>query len=307
MGAWGHKLYENDVACDLREEFKDLKRLPMDGDGLLEVIGNTVGIPGDEDEDGTSFWLALADQYWKHGIDSPAVLARARDIIESGADDRLMADLDMSEKDREKRRKHLADIGARWAAPNSRPTKRNVFKKPELHAVAPGEIYAIPTEGGNAPNTYFPAAYIDEHFAPDGWAAFAVTNVAHLLGYYSAAHFIRIHVDGPDKPGLEQCRKAPVSGVHYFMMERDAPLAHAAGVAEITKTVLKKMRAENLGSVEFSWAKVCDRINGAAEFETTRRRGSLCGLLQVYQPMLGEDGFMDYAAPLDITVADLLA
>ncbi len=307
MGAWGHKLYDNDAASDLREEFKDLKRLPLDGDALLGVIGDTIGIPDEDDEDGTSFWIALADLYWKHGVDGAGVFARARDIIDTGADDRLMADLDMSDKDREKRRKHLAEVCAKWASPNPKPTNRNVFKKPEAHAAAPGEIYAIPTEGGNPPNTFFPAAYIDENFAPDGWVAFAVTNVAHILGYYAAAHFIRLHVDGPDKPSFERCQTAPVSGVRYFMMEKKAPLAHVAGVVEITKTVLKKMRAEKLGSVAFSWAKVCDRINGAAEFETTRRRGSLCGLMQVYQPMLGGKGFMDYAAPLDITVADLLA
>ncbi len=307
MGAWGFKLYDSDTASDLRDQFKDWRRLPYNGDELLAFIGEQTGGADDPaDEDYTTYWLTLADLFWRHGIGCAALFRRAASIVESGDDDRMMADLEMEEKDRTKRRKHLLELNAKWAAPNPKPARRNVFKKPEPLVVATGDVWIYPTEGGNPPNTFFPAAELAQSFKPDGWAAFAVTNTTHLLGFLAAAHFVRLHVDGPDKPTFEDCVAAPLSGAHYFMMRKSDPLAHAAGVAEITRTVLTKMRAERVGSVDISWEKVCARVNEAENFHQTRHRGTLCGLLSIYQPMLVGKKFMDYAKPLDVKFADLI-
>ena len=308
MGAWGYKLYDNDAACDLRDQFKDWRRMPYDGDALLTFVTEQTGGADDpDDEDYSTYWLTLADLFWRHGIVCQTVFERAISVIDSGADAAMMAVLDIEEKDRNKRAQHLREFRDKWTTPNPKPTKRSIFKKPEPLAVASGDVWIYPTEDGNPPNTFFPATEIEKSFKPDGWAAFAITNTRHVLGFLAAAHFVRLHVDGPERPTLDACIAAPISGAHYFMMKKNTPLAHAAGVVEIPKSVLKKMRAEKIGSVEISWEKVCARINNAEEFLTTRHRGSLCGLLRIYQRMLVGRGYMDYAKPLDIKFADLIA
>jgi hypothetical protein len=306
MGAWGAGLYQSDTAGDLKVKFARFVRLPISGRELAETIaGGEPAASNPEDEDYTTYWLVLADQFYRYGIEDGETLARAISIIDGGVDDRVMAELDMSARDREKRRKELATLKAKWTSPNPKPANRKLLKAPEPFIVAEGDIWAFPVQDGNPPNTYMPAEWIEENFRPNGWAAFAIAANRHLLGWYAASFFIRLHVDGPERPDLEACLGSSVSGWKYGYAPEGHPPAHVVGWVEVTKPVLKKMRAEKIGSVSFDQVAVGNRINGFVA-DDAQEPGSLCGRMDCWQRVHGSSEWLHRALPLDIRLNDLL-
>ena len=84
MGTWGTALYSDDIASDLRDEFRDLI-----GDGLsaTEAVDRLlVDYSPDDPDIEPVFWLALADIQWKLGRLEERTKANALNIIENGKD-----------------------------------------------------------------------------------------------------------------------------------------------------------------------------------------------------------------------------
>lgn len=308
MGAWGGKLYDCDTANDLRDAFKTWVRLPYDGGELVDFAKKQYAEFDDpESEDHTIVWLVLADLFHKYGVGHAETFKTATHLIDSGADDRMMRALEMEEADLKRRAVELDALKTKWATPNPKPVNRRLLKKPEPHNVESGQIWIYPTEDGNPPNTFFSQADIDKEFKPDGWNAFAVGQVAHHLGYFSNAYVMRLHIDSRKKPDLDTCRRAPISGVRYFMMDKADPLAHVVAWRSISKSALKKMGAELVGQVDLSWDKIRAHLNATGPEHQEPGTGHISGILSVYQRMLGSKDYMDYAAPLDVGLPDLVA
>lgn len=305
MGAWGAGLYQSDTGSDLKGTFRRLARLPYSGPRLAAMMVERHSEADDPDnEDHTTFWLVLADQFHRYGIEDPETFARAVSIIESGADDSMMAELDMDGRDRAKRRAQLEALKVDWFEGNPKPQSRRLLKAPEPFLVEAGDIWVLPTQDGTPPNTYMPAAWIDENFRPDGWAAFAVAANRHQFGWFAASFVVRLHVDGRERPTLRACLDAPVSGTRYEFM-RDEPPSHVAGWVEITRSVLKKLRAERIGSVVFDEKAVGAHINGF-ELDEGEELGSLCGQLDCWQREFGSTAWTRMAEPLDVRIRELL-
>src|SRR5215471_10144193 len=133
MGAWGVGLYSSDFALDLRGSVKAVARLPFEPAKLLELLCATEPSPANnpKDSDHTVFWLTVADQFAKRGIDCPMARDRALAIIADGADLATMAALGMGEKSLAKRRAMLEDLRARIIAPVTAAKPRAVLKAPQ--------------------------------------------------------------------------------------------------------------------------------------------------------------------------------
>src|SRR3954465_12196189 len=97
MGVWGPGLYSGDFAMDLRSATRALARLPFDGDTLAELACSTEPSAAEnpEDEDHTTFWLVLADQFAKSGVASERVREKALGIIDQGSDLAMISKLGM--------------------------------------------------------------------------------------------------------------------------------------------------------------------------------------------------------------------
>lgn len=82
MGAWGNKLFDDDMACDVRDEYIRLLAEGHSGpaatDLLLERWKETIT---DSDE-GAVFWLALAVTQHKHGRLEPRIKDRALAVLD---------------------------------------------------------------------------------------------------------------------------------------------------------------------------------------------------------------------------------
>ena len=87
MGTWGTGLYSSDVALDLRDDFAQVVHAPWDGDRLRAWAKSAypaLDDPADDEHSDVS--LVLADLFWRYGIEHPATVAAAEEIIASGAD-----------------------------------------------------------------------------------------------------------------------------------------------------------------------------------------------------------------------------
>src|SRR5438045_3614083 len=120
MGAWGTGLYSGDFAMDLRGTIRAVARLPFSADRLVDVLCDAE--PGaarsSVDSDHTVFWLVVADQFAKRGIDSPRVRETALSIIDEGRDRAAVAARGIGEPDLPRRglRKTRRDPDGRCAA-----------------------------------------------------------------------------------------------------------------------------------------------------------------------------------------------
>jgi hypothetical protein len=83
MGAWGHGIFQDDFACDVRDLYTELSSLGFD-DGVIltelqQEFGKLEGI------NVSTFWIALALSQYKVGRLLDAVKQRALEFIDSGS------------------------------------------------------------------------------------------------------------------------------------------------------------------------------------------------------------------------------
>src|ERR1700751_1048611 len=118
MGAWGTGLYSSDMAADMRSTIKSVLRLPFDEDRIVDILrdGERRAADDPNDEDHTTFWLVLSDQFEKRGVAPAATREKAIAIIARGDDLAMMERLGMKAPDLRKRGAKLAELRARLAA-----------------------------------------------------------------------------------------------------------------------------------------------------------------------------------------------
>src|SRR3954451_10230300 len=136
MGTWGAGLYSADMALDLRATIGALARLPFDEERIVDVLcdGEQKAANDPQDEDHTTFWLVLADQFAKRGLASAQVRTKALDIIDNERDLTMLAACGMGEADLRKRAATLQKLRAALSS-TPRPARRSTLKgSAALHA-----------------------------------------------------------------------------------------------------------------------------------------------------------------------------
>ena len=193
MGTWGPGLYANDTACDLKPAITAVARLPYDADALVALfVDRDRGVAETPDDpDYPTFWLVLADQLHRKGIDAPEVFQRACEIIDSGADAHAMVAQGLGPRDSKARAEGLGKLRARLAQPVA-ANARKTLKKPQKLLMHAGDVMVAPVRDGGTrdPTQLRVDRYCvrnpyrkSEDFAPVGWIAFVVLAHAHVFGY----------------------------------------------------------------------------------------------------------------------------
>lgn len=114
MGAWGANLYQDDVALDVKDEYKDnLRRGKTNEEAMQEIIDKYQELLEDEEDRGV-FWLALADTQWNLGRLDEQVKEQALEIIELGTD---LKRWEVNEKLYNKRKEILEKIKEKLLSP----------------------------------------------------------------------------------------------------------------------------------------------------------------------------------------------
>lgn len=84
MATWGPKIYQDDIAEDVRNYYKDqLKRGKTNEEVTKELIDSNQDIISDID-DAPVFWFALADTQWELGRLLPFVKQKALEYLQKG-------------------------------------------------------------------------------------------------------------------------------------------------------------------------------------------------------------------------------
>ena len=86
MGAWGSAIYSDDLACDIRDSFKELIGDGLDSEQATSVLVKEYQDSINDRDENSVFWFALADTQWKTGRLINRVRERALEIIEGGSD-----------------------------------------------------------------------------------------------------------------------------------------------------------------------------------------------------------------------------
>lgn len=123
MGKWGNKLYEDDIALDVKELYIDqLKRGKTNEEATEIIISENQDIILDYD-DGPVFWYALADIQWSYGRLLPLVKEKAINLLKSERD---LSRLGNTIKDIEERKKILFELEQRLKS--EMPPLKRVYK-----------------------------------------------------------------------------------------------------------------------------------------------------------------------------------
>jgi hypothetical protein len=186
MGAWGTGLYSSDMAADMRATVKSVLRLPLDEDRIVAILcdGERRAADDRNDEDHTTFWLVLADQFEKRGIAHAPTRDKAIAIIDQGDDLSMMEKRGMKPADLRKRGTKLAELRARLAAAPRLSKPRSTIKTPQPYTLEPGVLYACPVEGSSCLNPYFSEKQLAQWpFIPDGWRQFVILDRGREFDY----------------------------------------------------------------------------------------------------------------------------
>lgn len=134
MGNWGYKLYQDDIARDVRDEYVDLLRKGMSGeDASIKLTEQYRHL---DEEEAAVFWFALADTMWNYGRLAEDVRAEALKYLENQTDLRRWYEQDP--RNAEKRAAELEALECRLRSP-----------QPEAKAVKQYRLYKCPWKIGD--------------------------------------------------------------------------------------------------------------------------------------------------------------
>jgi hypothetical protein len=144
MGAWGARLYQDDVAEDVRDAYKKLIGEGKTGVEATQEILEEFACEASDYEDAPIFWFALADTQWTLGRLEERVKQEALRHIKAGDDLRRWQD--ENPKAAKVRAKVLADLEQKLLLTQP-PEKKIRIKKPFKCEWNIGDVYAYLLEG----------------------------------------------------------------------------------------------------------------------------------------------------------------
>jgi len=123
MSVWGVKLYQDDVACDIKNKYLYSLKIGLDNDMITQNMIDTY--LGSEDE--SIFWLVLSDIQWEYCRLTKEVKENSLRVIENGIDLRKWEE---DSKLLEKRKQVLLELKEKLKSPQP-PEKK--FSKLESY------------------------------------------------------------------------------------------------------------------------------------------------------------------------------
>jgi hypothetical protein len=115
MGLFGSGLYVGDLPWTCAPRSEPFCACHSIGDRLVEILSEreTAAAHNSDDEDHTTFWLVIADQFAKRAIACERVRTKTLYIIDTGADIAMLEKLGMKPADLRKRQRMLDELRSR--------------------------------------------------------------------------------------------------------------------------------------------------------------------------------------------------
>jgi hypothetical protein len=249
MGVWGPGLYSSDIAADLKSTVHAVARLPYETQKLVDII--TEAFPetagNRKDEDYTTFWLVLADQFHRCGLDNRDIFDKAIKIIDSGKDLQMARELGMGAGDLRKRAMNLNALRSKLCQPVP-PKTRKTLKTPQPFLMEEGEVMIFPiNEEGRCFNPYFTERArkkFPQQFTQVDWGAAVIIARGREFGFLTwyCPLVITKRLNTNEKPSLDSLKA--VSGWQLFN-PGTCPEIH-----------YRRMELEKIGSVRLNAGQV---------------------------------------------------
>jgi hypothetical protein len=183
MGTWGEGIYDDDEACDVRDTISLLSQMPVTGERMLEILLTEYERNEDLTQDGCpTFWITVADQFEKKGIECERVYNLAQKAIMSGADIDDLKNREMEVQGLRKRAQLTEKILPRFINPKLSERKRVAENRPKC-CVNEGQIYTYPTMNGAGFNAWA-SNWEDISFKPNGWGCLLIVEVGRVFDWF---------------------------------------------------------------------------------------------------------------------------
>lgn len=144
MGAWGVALFSDDLAADLREDFRELIGEGLSSTQAVEKLLVEYASSLEDDDERSVFWIALASVQWKLGQLEDRTRQNALSMIESGQDLKRWDD----PRTRMKRAAVLEKLRLELSSPQ--PDARQVRRRiKEANDWSLGEVLGLRLQSGN--------------------------------------------------------------------------------------------------------------------------------------------------------------
>src|ERR1700722_7096016 len=237
MGVWGTGLYSGDFAMDLRGAFRAVMRLPFDGEKVLQILCDlertTANNPADEEH--TTFWLVVADQFAKHGIPCAHAQQKALQIIDSDTDIAMLTKLAMDSAGVRKRQTMLSALRKFLTAAPQPAKRRSVMKNPQPLLMDVGDVFAYPTSLGRCKYGSLRGIHVVPMWEHDGWNAAVIVGAGRAFDFLAWYRPLTVRSPIREKPDLARLGSA------VFWILR------GAGTAKTTD--LQRLGLEKIGTV----------------------------------------------------------
>lgn len=156
MGTAGTGLFDDDTACDVRDDFVHLLATAGDPAAATRSLIETWAAAIADIDEGPVFWLALAATQWKYGCLSADVRSRAIDVIDGGSDLSRW----QGSAHRKRRETVLRELREKLLSPQPRPRRPRRRKPIEIPSVR------VPSPDGRATAVAFQVGPSPVHDAP---------------------------------------------------------------------------------------------------------------------------------------------
>jgi hypothetical protein len=163
MGAWGPAIFSDDLAADVREEFRDLIGDGVTAEEASERLKAGYADTLQDPDEGPVFLFALAATQWKTGHVVPAIVSEALAALEAG---RGMERWEDAPPSQQKQRRRALDKLAQQLRTPPRDPLRISRRKLEDTTLKLGDVVAVTRNHGRI---FF--AVIDFHVDKGGRAA----------------------------------------------------------------------------------------------------------------------------------------
>ena len=140
MSSWGPGLYQDDLAKDVRDYYRDQLRKGKSGYEITEELTKQYAYSSDSD-DSSIFWFALADIQWDLGRLEDSVKEQALSHIRSGYDLRRWKEENPMEA--KKRAEILSELEQKLLTPQ--PSEKSISQYKLYHCEWKiGDVFAYP-------------------------------------------------------------------------------------------------------------------------------------------------------------------
>jgi hypothetical protein len=197
MGAWGPGLFSDDLACDVRGEFRDLIGEGLTTEQATQQILASYPSPDDDPDKGSVVLIALAATQWKTGRLLDPIRDQAVALIDAGADlDRWDGD------DARSRQRALAKVREQLLSPQRAPVR-----------IARRRRAATPFEAGDV--------LLYTHDSGQRVVFWVDRNVTDRGGTYSLMGAVSISMQDVmrDLGAVKQAR--PIQGARFLVLDCD--------------------------------------------------------------------------------------